>query len=197
MPDWILAVRFTVVVQAVAAGAARRASHGGCLQASFEDGKFSATDLNNPPLLTVNAPIGLNLRDEPGDITVRGDGNGARLEDSEVIDTTDALRVGENATIGLLGGNVSFEDATVKTAGGRIEIGSVAEGTVDLIAVDNGFTFDYSGIEAFQDITLSGISSIDASGLGGGDIQVAGNNISITEVSDLISFTWVRLLATI
>ena len=155
----------------------------------FEDGEFSATDLDNPPLLTINAPIGLNLRDEPGDITVRGDGNGARLEDSEVIDTQDALRVGSNATIGLLGGNVSFEDATVKTAGGRIEIGSVAEGTVNLIAVDNGFTFDYSGIEAFQDITLSGITSIDASGLGGGDIQAAGNNISLTEVSDLISFT--------
>ena len=127
----------------------------------FEDGEFSATDLDSPPLLTINAPIGLNFRDEPGDITVRGDGNGARLEDSEVIDTTDALRVGENATIGFLGGNVSFEDATVKTAGGRIEIGSVAEGTVDLIEVDNGFTFGYSSIEAFQDITLSGISSID------------------------------------
>ena len=154
----------------------------------FENGEFSATDLDNP-LLTINAPIGLNLRDAPGDITVRGDGNGARLEDSEVIDTTDALRVDSNATIGFLGGNVSFEDATVKTAGGRIEIGSVAEGTVNLIAVDNGFTFDYSGIETFQDITLSGRSIIDASGLGGGDFQAAGNNISITGVSDFISHT--------
>ncbi len=149
----------------------------------FNDGEFSATDLDNPPVLTVNAPIGLNFRDNPGDITLRGDGNGARLIDSEVIDTQDALRVGSDDTIGIVGGNLIFEDATIKTAGGRIEIGSVSEGTVDLIAVDNGLTFDYSNIETFQDISLSGSSVIDASGVGGGNIQVAGKNISLTGVS--------------
>ena len=154
----------------------------------FNDGEFSATDLENP-LLTINAPIGLNFRDNPGDITVRGDGNGTRLADSAVVDTQDALRVGENATIGFVGGNVLFEDATIRTAGGRIEVGSVAEGTVDLVAVDNGFTFGYSQIDTFRDISLSETSSIDASGLGGGDIQAAGNNISITGVSGFTSFT--------
>ena len=155
----------------------------------FDGGEFSATDLTNPPLLTVNAPIGLNLRDNPGNITVRGDGNGIRLTDSEPVDTQDALRVNENATIGFLGGNVLFEDATVKTAGGRIEVGSVADGTVGLVAVDNGLAFDYSGIDTFRDISLSGRSNIDASGVGGGDLQVAGNNISIAGVSGLISST--------
>ena len=154
----------------------------------FDGGEFSATDLTNP-LLTINAPIGLNLRDNPGDITVRGDGNGLRLEDTEPVDTQDALRVGENATIGFLGGNVLFEDATVKTAGGRIEVGSVADGTVNLVAVDNGLTFDYSGIDTFRDISLSGTSSIDASGVGGGNLQVAGNNIDITGVSGFSSVT--------
>ncbi len=37
----------------------------------FEDGEFSAADLENPPLLTVNAPIGLGFRDNPGDIVTR------------------------------------------------------------------------------------------------------------------------------
>jgi filamentous hemagglutinin family protein len=37
----------------------------------FEDGEFSAADLDNPPLLTVNAPIGLGFRDQPGDIVNR------------------------------------------------------------------------------------------------------------------------------
>ena len=58
----------------------------------FEDGEFSAADLANPPVLTVNAPIGLGFRDNPADITVRGDGNGVRLS-SEPVDTQDALRV--------------------------------------------------------------------------------------------------------
>ncbi|MGK7897428.1 MAG: filamentous hemagglutinin N-terminal domain-containing protein, partial [Xenococcus sp. (in: cyanobacteria)] len=37
----------------------------------FPDGEFSASDLANPPLLTINAPIGLNLRDNPADIVNR------------------------------------------------------------------------------------------------------------------------------
>ena len=155
----------------------------------FSDGEFSALDADNPPLLTINAPLGLNFRDNPTDITVRGDGNGARLTDSEVIDTQDALRVDSDATFGLVGGNLFFEDATIKTAGGRIELGSVAGGQVNLNSVDNGFTLDYSGITTFRDITLSGSSNIDASGLGGGDIQVAGRNISITGVSGFSAVT--------
>ena len=155
----------------------------------FEDGEFSAVDNLQQPVLTINAPIGLNFRDDPGNITVRNDGNGARQLDSEIIDTQNALRVDSSATIGIVGGNLFFENATVKTAGGRIELGSVAEGTVDLIAVENGFTLGYSNIEAFRDITLSGNSVVDASGVGGGDIQVAGNSISLTGISDFTTNT--------
>ena len=155
----------------------------------FEDGEFSAVDNLSEPILTINAPIGLGFRDNPADITVRGDGNGARLEDSEPVDTQEALRVSGDATIGIVGGNLIFEDATIKTAGGRIEIGSVGGGRVDLVEVANGFTFNYSGIEAFGDISLSGRSNIDASGIGGGDINVAGRNISLTGVSAFVSNT--------
>ena len=151
--------------------------------------EFSAVNPNQPPLLKIDIPIGLRFRDNPGDITVRGKGNGARLLESEVIDTQEALRVDSNATIGLIGGNLFLEDATIKTAGGRIEIGSIAEGKVNLVEVANGLTFDYSGVETFRDISLSGTSVIDASGLGGGDIRVAGQNISITGVSGFTSFT--------
>ena len=150
----------------------------------FEDGEFSAVDNLNEPILTINAPIGLGFRDNPGDITVRGDGLGTRLSDSEPVDTQNALRVGGNATIGIVGGNLIFESATIKTAGGRIELGSVAEGTVDLVEAANGFTIDYSGVEAFGEISLSGNSSaVDASGNGGGNINVAGRNISLNDSS--------------
>ncbi len=36
----------------------------------FDGGEFSAVDLDNPPLLTVNAPIGLGFRDNPAPITI-------------------------------------------------------------------------------------------------------------------------------
>ncbi len=156
----------------------------------FENGfEFSAVNPDAPPLLTIDIPLGLRFRDNPGDITVRGTGNGVRLIDSEVVDTQEALRVDSDSTIGLMAGNLFFEDATIKTAGGRIEIGSVAGGEIELVEVADGFTIDYSEIENFSDISLSGTNSIDASGLGGGDIQVAGRNISITGISAIVSHT--------
>lgn len=36
----------------------------------FEDGEFSAVDNLGQPILTINAPIGLSFRDNPGDINV-------------------------------------------------------------------------------------------------------------------------------
>ena len=151
----------------------------------FPDGEFSATDLENPPLITINAPIGLGFRDNPASITVRGNGNGSRDIDSEVIDTQEALRVDTDAVIGLIGGELVFEGATLKTAGGSIEIGSIAGGEVDLVATANGFTFDYSGVDSFRDISLVAQSNIDASGLGGGNIRVRGNNITLTDKSTI------------
>lgn len=42
----------------------------------FENGEFSAADLENPFLLTVNAPIGLGFREQPGDIINRSTADG-------------------------------------------------------------------------------------------------------------------------
>ncbi|MEL6496626.1 MAG: filamentous hemagglutinin N-terminal domain-containing protein, partial [Cyanobacteria bacterium J06623_7] len=155
----------------------------------FDEGEFSAADTDSSPLLTINAPIGLNFRNEPGDITVLGDGNGTRTPESPIIDTQDALRVDGTATIGIIGGNINFDDATVKTAGGRIEIGSVAAGRVDLVAVESGFSFNYDNITNFDDVLLSGNSVIDASGAGSGNLQVGARNLSLTGSSGLLSAT--------
>ena len=156
----------------------------------FENGEFSAADLENPPLLTVNAPIGLGFRDNPGDITVIGDGQGTRLEDSEIIDTNDALRVDSDKIFALAGGNLVFEGATIKTAGGRIELGSV-EGNeqVSLTLVNEGFGLGYEGVEDFRDIQLSQTATIDASGEGGGNIRVQGRNITLTDGSTIEAST--------
>jgi filamentous hemagglutinin family protein len=155
----------------------------------FEDGEYSATDLNNPPLLTINAPIGLNLRDQPGDITVRGNGQGTRTT-TDLIDTENALRVDSDKTLALVGGKINLEGATLKTAGGRIELGSL-EGNqeVSLTPVNEGFSLDYAGVQNFQDIQLSQTATIDASGLVAGDIQVQGKNISLIENSQIESST--------
>jgi filamentous hemagglutinin family protein len=155
----------------------------------FEDGEYSATDLDNPPVLTINAPIGLNLRDQPGDITVRGDGQGTRTT-TDLIDTENALRVDSDKTLALVGGKINLEGATLKTPGGRIELGSL-EGNqeVGLTPVNEGFSLDYAGVQNFQDLQLSKTSTVDSSGLVAGDIQIQGKNISLTGDSQIEAST--------
>jgi filamentous hemagglutinin family protein len=155
----------------------------------FEDGEFSATDLDNPPLLTINAPIGLNFRDNPGDITIRGNRQGTRTT-SDLIDTQDALRVNSNKTLFLVGGNLLFEGATIKTEGGKIELGSV-EGNqqVSFTPVSESFSLGYDGVQSFRDIKLSETATIDASGEGGGNIRVQGRNITLTDGSQIEAST--------
>ncbi len=65
-------------------------------------------------------------------------------------------RVAPAQTLALVGGNVALEGATLKTAGGRIELGSVAgAGTVSLTPTEKGFSLGYEGVPAFGDIQLS------------------------------------------
>ncbi|MDZ8187252.1 MAG: filamentous hemagglutinin N-terminal domain-containing protein [Nostoc sp. ChiSLP02] len=146
----------------------------------FADGtRLDTTASAITPLLTITAPIGLQLGDSPGKILVQGNGRGIRNQESPVIDTNEALRVPMNQTLALVGGDVTFEGGTLKTDGGRIEVGSVRGGTVSLNPVTNGFSLGYEGITNFQDIQLLKATTIDASGLSGGEIQIRGKRVTL------------------
>jgi filamentous hemagglutinin family protein len=156
----------------------------------FADGtRFSTTAPSTTPLLTITAPIGLQLGDNPGKIIVQGNGKGLRNQDSPVIDTNEALRVETNQTLALVGGDVTFEGGTLKTAGGRIEVGSVADSTVSLNPVAKGFSLGYEGITNFKDIQLLKATTIDASGLSGGEIQIRGKRVTLQGGSQIETTT--------
>jgi hypothetical protein len=81
--------------------------------------------------------------------------------------------------------------------GGRIELGSVgANSLVSLTFNDSGFALGYAGVQNFQDIQLSQGAAVnasddkDASGEGGGTIQVQGRRVVLTENSGIISQTF-------
>ena len=149
---------------------------------NFADGiQFSAKTEHATPLLTVSIPIGLGFGENPGRILVQGDGQGLRST-PELIDTAVGLRVQPNQTLALVGGDISLEGATLKTAGGHIELGSVAgPGMVSLTPTNKGWTLGYDGIQNFRDIQLSQQAAVDASGKGGGDIQVQGRRVTLTD----------------
>ncbi|BAY29253.1 filamentous hemagglutinin outer membrane protein [Nostoc carneum NIES-2107] len=151
--------------------------------------KFSATASQTKPLLTITAPIGLQFAGNTGSIQVQGDGQGQRST-SELIDTNTALRVQPNQTLALVGGNLTLEGGTLKTGGGRIELGSVAgSGIVSLTSIDSGFALGYSDVPTFGDIQLSGGAVVDASGAGGGDIQVQGRRLTLRDGSQIEAST--------
>ena len=158
----------------------------------FANGKeFSAVDPQSPPpLLTIDVPLGLQYGTNPGSIRVEGNGQGARNFDDPIIDTQDALRVGSDKTLALVGGDIDLEGATLKTAGGRIELGSVAgNGFVGLTPDNKGFALDYGGVENFGDIRLSQQANVDASGEGAGDVKVQSRRLSLSDVSRIETST--------
>ncbi len=151
--------------------------------------EFSAIASQDKPLLTVTAPLGLQFGDNLGSIQVQGNGQGQRFT-SELVEPIDALRVQPNQTLALVGGNLALEGGTIKTAGGRIELGSVAgSGVVSLTPIDTGFALGYADVPTFGDIRFSGGAVIDASGAGGGDIQVQGRRVTLQDGSQIEAST--------
>jgi filamentous hemagglutinin family protein len=150
----------------------------------FADGSlFSANNPNTPPLLTVNVPVGLQYGQTPGNIINRSrytNGNG------QIV----GLQVREGQTLGLIGGNVLLEGGNLTAPTGRIELGGVGSNSlVRLIPERNNFSLAYEGIDGFQDIQLSQQTIVDASGVGGGDIQIQGRRVSIRDGSQVLTIT--------
>ena len=150
--------------------------------------EFSAVNPVDKPLLSVNVPLGLQYGKNPGNISVKGDGEGIR-KSSEIIDTQNGLRVKPDKTLGLIGGDMNLEGATLKTAGGRIELGSVKGDLVNIISIEKGFSFGYDAVKNGGDINLSQQAAVDTSGEGAGDIQVWGKNIKLVGDSQIETST--------
>jgi filamentous hemagglutinin family protein len=161
----------------------------------FEDGEFSATDLDNPPLLTINAPIGLSFRDNPGDIVNRSNFGLTETVLDENFDTSLAgrvftlqdsigLEVNPSQSINLIGGNVILENAAGITApGGRVELGGLSEVGVITVNTDGSLTFP-EGV-ARANVSLSGQSRVNVAAGGDGFINVNARNLTVSEGSRL------------
>ena len=141
----------------------------------FEDGTvFSTLNPNGKPLLTINIPSGLQYGSNPGTIT-----NQSRL-----------FQVPDGQTLGLIGGEVTIPGGVLGALDGRIELGSVGSNSVvKLTPTDTSFVLDYSGVQAFQDISLSQGARVITSGEGGGSIQIQGGNVSLRDRSFIVADT--------
>ncbi len=141
----------------------------------FADGnQFSATTPQSPPLLTVSLPLGVQFGATPKPLEVQGS----------------TLEVPSGRTLGLVGGEVSLLGGKLTAPSGRIELGSVAANSVvSLNPINNDWRLSYEGVQNFQDIQLSEGAVVDASGEGGGDIQVWARSLLLSEESRLQGLT--------
>jgi filamentous hemagglutinin family protein len=163
----------------------------------FEDGEFSATDLDNPPLLTINAPIGLGFRDQPGDIVNRSNfglttkvldenfsGEFAE-EDFTAINST-GLEVNPGKTLALIGGNIVLENkAGITAPEGIVELGGLSE--AGTIAFHDDGSLAYPDGIALSNVSLTEDSQVEVRGDTGGSININSQNLVLSERSKIFA----------
>ena len=135
----------------------------------FEEGRFSAVDLENPRL-TINAPIGLDFRDRAGDIVNRSGlsetvtlvETGINGEDIlyEFEGDRIGLEVNGGKNVALIGGNVAIENSGITAPGGRVTVGGLSQAGVVTFNEDGSFIFP----EAIAKADVSLVSDRDSSG---------------------------------
>ncbi|MEM9507200.1 MAG: filamentous hemagglutinin N-terminal domain-containing protein [Cyanobacteria bacterium P01_E01_bin.35] len=158
----------------------------------FEDGTVLNTDTVEP-LITISAPIGLQLGQNSAAIEVSGSGHDLSVVDplfSPIIfGEQSGIRVKPGQTLALLGGGITINGGVVAAPGGKIELGSVAEGIVDLDLSDSQLSLNYENVTTLENIELRSQGLADASGtesIPGGSIQVQGRQLSLNDGSLLL-----------
>ena len=152
----------------------------------FADGtEFSTTSTPTPPLLTVSVPVGLQLGPNPGSVVNKSVATTFRQDGTGVIS---GLQVQPGKTLALVGGNLILNGGYLTAPEGRIELGSAGDSSaVSLAPNSGGWALGYQAVRNFQDINLSQEATVDASGEGGGAIQIAGRRVTLTEGSQIFS----------
>ncbi|PAX52898.1 two-partner secretion domain-containing protein [Brunnivagina elsteri] len=152
----------------------------------FADGiEFSATNPGATPLLTMSVPIGLQMGQTPGTITVQNTGH-RLIEGNAPLKmgaTPSGLQVAPGKTLALVGGDITLDGGILTAPSGYLELGSAKAGTVNVTTASAGWDFDYSTIQKFGDIRFSHQALANASGAPAGSIHLQGRNISVNEGS--------------
>jgi len=153
----------------------------------FNNGvEFSSANPQGAPLLTVNIPVGLRFRENPGAIVNAS--SVTQVIEGQTIPV--GLAVPPGQTLAMVGGDVIFNNGFATAFSGNIQLGSVAsQGVVSFNITPIGLGLDYTNVANLGNIELSGLSAVTASGPGGGAIALRGGNVTLRDRSSLVSDT--------
>ena len=137
----------------------------------FGDGSVFSSNLDAQPLLTVTAPVGLQLG-----------ANSAQIEVSGSDASNLGLEVKPGHTFALVGNGMTFNGGTVTAESGRIDLGSVASGGVSITEIAAGWQLGYEAVTQFGDLQLltrSALLNPNSAANPTGGIQVQGKNVTL------------------
>ncbi len=155
--------------------------------------KFSATNPQNLPLLTIGIPIGLEFRANAGEISVEGFGSNLFLDFSNGSVIPDqrntGLEVATGKTLALLGSEINITGGNLTADSGAIELWSVIDGNLGLTFQDQSLKVHSNGITQYGNIQLTNNASVFLSGISSGGINVNSQNLTLNNGSSLITLT--------
>lgn len=159
----------------------------------FEGGVEFATIQPEQSVLSISAPIGLQMGLSAAAIEIAGPVHDFFQEDS----TNTIIRLFHPAglqliggtTLALVGGDITMDGGNLTVFGGNVELGAVKSGYVGLNPDPIGWELDYAGATAFGDINLTNSASVDVSGAQGGSIRVQARQLNMSDGSLFISQT--------
>ncbi|MBV6628184.1 MAG: S-layer family protein [Rivularia sp. (in: Bacteria)] len=131
---------------------------------NFSDGSiFSAVEPNNPALLEINVPLGLQYGNNPAPIT---------------LNQAD-LKIKPKQVLGLIGGNINSDNSSLTAPGGTVELAGLSStGTVNLNDLNS---LSFSEDTNFHDISIVNNSSINVAAADNGNIFINANNFSLND----------------
>ncbi len=144
-------------------------------QVRFSDNAvFNAFPVNSPSLLSLSTPSGLQFGEDPGEIVNQASRN-------DVSPNRRGLHVNPDQVLALIGGEIRISGGDIVSPQSHVKLGAVAEGSLVNLAksseVGYFFDFDYGNVNAYRDIQISSLATIDLSGIEGD--QLVNNNGSI------------------
>ncbi|BAY09317.1 two-partner secretion domain-containing protein [Calothrix sp. NIES-2098] len=148
-----------------------------------EQGIFSATNPEAPPLLNVNPSALFFNQLNQGKITVQSTAN-AGISPTGAIAT--GLRVPDGESLLLVGGDINLDGGELKAYGGNIELaGLSAPGDVGLNFADNNLSLIIPDGVARADVTFSNGAVANVRSDNGGNIKINARNVELAGDSKL------------
>jgi len=144
----------------------------------FGDGlEFNAINPQGKPLLSINVPLGLQYGNNPGQIS-----NQSQASNSQGMLT--GLRVKPGKTLGLIGGDISFDTGIVSLSDGRVELGGLNEQGIVGLSGDgnnlNNLKFNFPQGVVRSDVKLTNGARVIVPADNGGSIAVNARNLEMT-----------------